>query len=107
MQKYEISPHDRFFSTDIICDICDKYEVWSLTVEDDNSKLVVVVVCCYLNAHAEKSVDDRLVAVKHLFTIWVQLAKFWSNLRVSLMLFEAVTFRKSLCHGQNLINLEY
>ena len=23
----EISPHDRFFSTDIICDICDKYEL--------------------------------------------------------------------------------
>ena len=26
MQKSEISPHDRFFSTDIICDICDKYK---------------------------------------------------------------------------------
>ena len=50
-------------------------------------------------AYAEKSVDDRLVALQHLFTIWVQLAKFWSNL-------EAVTFLKSLCHGQNLINLE-
>ena len=23
----EISPHDRFFSTNIICDICDKYEL--------------------------------------------------------------------------------
>ena len=27
LQKSEISQHDRFFSTDIICDICDKYEV--------------------------------------------------------------------------------
>ena len=28
LQKFEISPHDRFFSTDIIRDILDKYEVW-------------------------------------------------------------------------------
>ena len=28
VQTFEISPHDRFFSTDIICDICDKKEVW-------------------------------------------------------------------------------
>ena len=26
--KSEISPHDKFFSTYLICDICDKYEVW-------------------------------------------------------------------------------
>ena len=26
-QKSEISPHDRIFSTDIICDILDKYKV--------------------------------------------------------------------------------
>ena len=58
-------------------------------------------------AYAEKSVDDRLVALEHLFTIKVRLAKFLSNLRVSLLLFEAVTFLKCLCHGQNLINLEY
>ena len=24
----KISPHDNFFSTNIICDICDKYELW-------------------------------------------------------------------------------
>ena len=24
----KISPHDNFFSSNIICDICDKYEVW-------------------------------------------------------------------------------
>ena len=24
----EISPHDKFFSTYLICEICDKYEVW-------------------------------------------------------------------------------
>ena len=23
-----ISPHDQFFSTDAVCDVCDKYEVW-------------------------------------------------------------------------------
>ena len=28
IKRPHISPHDRFFSTDIICDICDKYEVW-------------------------------------------------------------------------------
>ena len=50
-------------------------------------------------AYAEKSVDDRL-ALQHRFTIWVRLGKFWSNL-------EAVTFLKRLCHGPNLINLEY
>ena len=27
--KSEISPHDNFFSTYLICDICDKYEVCS------------------------------------------------------------------------------
>ena len=25
--KFEISPHDKFFSTYLICDICDKYQV--------------------------------------------------------------------------------
>ena len=29
LQKSEISPHDRFFSTDTICDICDKYGHWN------------------------------------------------------------------------------
>ena len=26
--KSEISPHDKFFSTYLICDICEKYQVW-------------------------------------------------------------------------------
>ena len=26
--KFEISPHDKFFSTYLICDVCDKYQVW-------------------------------------------------------------------------------
>ena len=51
-----------------------------------NLLLLLFAVSC---ANAEKSVDDRLVALQHWFTIWVQLAKFWSNL-------EAVTFLKSL-----------
>ena len=29
--KFDISPHDKFFSTYLICDICDKYEVWMYT----------------------------------------------------------------------------
>ena len=28
--KSEISPHDKFFSTYLICDICDKYQVCSI-----------------------------------------------------------------------------
>ena len=28
--KSKISPHDKFFSTYPICDICDKYEVWAI-----------------------------------------------------------------------------
>ena len=28
LEKSEISPHDRFFSTCLTCKLCDKYEVW-------------------------------------------------------------------------------
>ena len=27
--KFDISLHDKFFSTYLICDICDKYQVWT------------------------------------------------------------------------------
>ena len=34
--KAEISPHDNFFSTNIICDIRDKYELWTHTTWSKN-----------------------------------------------------------------------
>ena len=35
MQKSEISPHDRFFSKDIDCDIRDKYELCGKSDDDE------------------------------------------------------------------------
>ena len=40
--KFEISAHDKFFSTYLICDICDKYQVWEKAALTDVNILIEV-----------------------------------------------------------------
>ena len=48
--KNEISPHDRFFSTYPICDICDKYQVWHYNTDTLTHTLSQVTARrCHLN----------------------------------------------------------
>ena len=55
VEKSEISPHDRFFfSTNIICDICDKYEVCTFWVAAEPAMLQFQLLLNFLLTHAMK-----------------------------------------------------